>query len=155
MKNAERIRPNENLLDLLTPYYVDLFDTIKYLGEMPKTIDPVYKTYKLGGQVNLITRANEYLIEIVAPGYTKEDLKIEFKDSNLKITGNSIKKDEKKDNEYFTRKEFAKNSFVRELTVPKDIVGNITANFENGILSISIERNVKKTTDTSVNIEIQ
>ena len=111
-------------------------DLNKMFADFPTIFDyPYYKTVKTVGQVNLGGDDKEYKVEVSAPGFTKEDLKIELSDNILNIKGEHI--DEKKD---YSRKEFAKNSFDRSFRVPENITGEIDAKFENGILTIGIKK---------------
>ena len=108
----------------------------KVFSNFPNVFEyPYYRTVKTVGQVNLGSDDKEYKVEVSAPGFTKDDLKIELSNSILNIKGEHT--DEKKD---YSRKEFVKSSFDRSFRVPENITGEIDAKFENGILTIGIKK---------------
>jgi HSP20 family protein len=88
--------------------------------------------------VNIYEAANEYKIELAAPGLNKEDFKIDLKKDNLSVWAE--KKIENVDAQKdYTRKEFEYHSFARSFVLPEGIdVDKITAEYVNGILSITI-----------------
>ena len=71
----------------------------------------------------------------------KEDIEIKIEDNVLTIS--SEKKDEatEKEGEKFTRKEFKYAAFKRTFTLPDTVDSTkIVANYENGILNLSIPK---------------
>ena len=91
--------------------------------------------------VNIKEGAEEFEVNIAAPGLTKSDFKIELNNDLLTIS--SEKKDEKevRNGEQFTRKEFSYQSFTRSFTLPHSVDGeNIGAKYENGILNLVIPK---------------
>jgi HSP20 family protein len=91
-------------------------------------------------KVNIWEDANSYKMELVAPGLSKEDFKIEV--DNKKLTISSEKQSETKvENEAYMRKEFCLNKFKRSFQLP-DIVNedDINAKQKNGILYVNIPK---------------
>lgn len=74
------------------------------------------------------------------PGMQHEDIDVELEDGVLTIQGE--KKEEQKDeNTQGLLYERRWGSFTRRFTLPRAVdPGNITANFENGILTVSIPK---------------
>lgn len=89
--------------------------------------------------VNIIEEADLYRIEVAAPGYSKEDFKVNIENEVLKI---SVEKEQNKvEGENFTRCEFYNSSFERSFVVGKTIDTNkIEARYENGILTIILHK---------------
>jgi HSP20 family protein len=87
--------------------------------------------------VNIYEGANEYKIELAAPGLNKEDFKIDLKKDNLSVWAEKkVEADTQKD---YTRKEFEYNSFARSFVLPEGVdAEKISAEYINGILYITI-----------------
>lgn len=92
--------------------------------------------------VNVKENDNEFLIDVAAPGLKKDDFTVNY--DNGRLTISSEKKDEKqeKDGDQITRREFSYQSFQRSFTVSETAVesGKITANYNNGILHITLPK---------------
>jgi len=91
--------------------------------------------------VNIAENVNEYKVEVAAPGFSKEDFKIEINDTVLSIVSEKKIGNEEKDGERITKREFSYQSFKREFSLPVLINRDgINAKYENGILSIIIPK---------------
>lgn len=90
--------------------------------------------------VNISEEEGKYNLELSAPGFEKEDFKIELAKGMLTISGEH--KTEKKTKEKaFSRKEFSYGSFQRSFSLPEGINEDaVEAKYENGILKISIAK---------------
>lgn len=91
--------------------------------------------------VNIRETADNYEVEVAAPGMDKKDFKITL-DGNL-LTISSQKQQSSEDvNDRYTRREFSYQSFQRSFELPKDVVDqeNINARYENGLLHLSIPK---------------
>jgi HSP20 family protein len=89
--------------------------------------------------VNIFEDDDQYQIELAAAGLKKEDFRIEFE--NGKLTVSSVKSEEEESKKYKQR-EFNYAGFSRTFVVPKQKVdeGNISAAYENGVLSILLPK---------------
>jgi len=77
-----------------------------------------------------------YLLNFDLPGVKKDDVKIDLKDNQLSVSGE--RKGESKSRQ--GRERFY-GSFYRSFTLPSNIDANkIEANFENGVLQISLPK---------------
>ncbi len=92
--------------------------------------------------VNVRENNDEFLIEVAAPGMTRENFRINY--DNGRLTISSEKKDERSDreDEKYTRKEFSYMSFQRTFTVPENTVNGdkIEANYADGILRVTLPK---------------
>ncbi|WP_320113549.1 Hsp20/alpha crystallin family protein [Draconibacterium orientale] len=91
--------------------------------------------------VNVKETDDDFVIEVAAPGMSKNDFNVNFKNNVLTIS--SEKKNEKEEkNENYTRKEFSYQSFQRSFTVAENaVVGEkISAKYDNGILHIILPK---------------
>lgn len=89
--------------------------------------------------VNIVEETERFRIEVAAPGYSKDDFKINIENDLLKI---AVEKDQNNvEGENFTRCEFYKGSFERTFVVGKAIdINKIDAKYENGILTIILAK---------------
>jgi HSP20 family protein len=91
--------------------------------------------------VNIRENKNEFLIDVAAPGMTREHFRVNY--DNGRLTISSEKKEEKQEKEEkFNRKEFSYMSFQRTFTIPENLVSGdkIQAKYENGILHITLPK---------------
>jgi len=103
--------------------------------------------------VNIKENGKEFNVEFAAPGFKKDDFKVNVEENVLTISAE--KEHEKKDeNDRFTRKEFSYNSFSRSFTLPQTVNSEkIDAKYNNGILRLSIPK--KEETKTLSKKEIK
>jgi HSP20 family protein len=92
--------------------------------------------------VNVKESDNEFLIEVAAPGMSKNDFKIEYDNGQLTISSEHKDKKEEKEGEKVTRREFSYQSFQRSFTVSETAVDaeKIKANYKEGILFIILPK---------------
>lgn len=105
--------------------------------------------------VNIKETAEDFKIEVAAPGLEKNDFKLTMDKDRLTI---SAQKEEKKveEGENFTRKEFSFNSFSRSFDLPDTIQADgILANYENGILNITLPKKPEAKPQPAKQIEIK
>lgn len=90
--------------------------------------------------VNIRENGTHFNIEVAAPGFVKNDFKINVEENILTI---SVEKEEEKNEEHerFARKEYAYNSFSRSFTLPENSNGDkLEAHYENGILRLMLPK---------------
>jgi len=92
--------------------------------------------------VNVKENENEFLIEVAAPGMSKNDFRIEYDNGRLTISSEHKEENQQKDGEKVTRREFSYQSFQRSFTVAETAVDaeKIKANYKEGILFISLPK---------------
>ncbi|MBK8497453.1 MAG: Hsp20/alpha crystallin family protein [Flavobacteriales bacterium] len=90
--------------------------------------------------VNIVEREKEFELQLQAPGYTKEDLKISMENEVLTVSAEH-RKEELKENERWTRREFITNGFSRSFRLPETVnVEAISAEFNSGVLAVRIPK---------------
>lgn len=96
--------------------------------------------------VNVKETEKNYKIEVAAPGFKKDDFKVNIEHGVLSISAETEEeKDEKEEN--FTRKEFSKSSFVRSFSLPDNIKENaVEAKYEDGMLKLVLGKTAGKKT---------
>ena len=126
--NRSLITRNESpFLDFAKRFFNDDFNYVPSLFESK-------------GLSNISETENEYLIDVSAPGFKKEDINIELENDILKISS-EIQNENEETNDGYYRKEFCKSSFERNFAVPKNSnKDEISAAMEDGILTIKIPK---------------
>ena len=92
--------------------------------------------------VNIKETAENFEVEMAAPGMRKEDFRVELDGNTLTINSEMKNEAEVKDDERYTRREFSYQSFQRTFTLPKNVVDvdQINAKYENGVLHLLIPK---------------
>jgi len=134
----------------------DLFDFDSFNNYVQSFFDNDFFPSALGGmnqmKVDIKEKEKEYILEAELPGVNKDEVDIELKDDRLTI---SVKRDnqiiEEKDN--YIRKERRYGSQSRSFYVENVAHENVTAKFENGILSISLpKKEIKASNSKKIDI---
>lgn len=91
--------------------------------------------------VNIKETAENYEVEVAAPGMDKKDFKVTL-DGNLLIISSVKENQYTSKEETFTRREFSYQSFQRSFELPKNVVDEdkISARYENGLLLLTIPK---------------
>jgi HSP20 family protein len=91
--------------------------------------------------VNVKESVDGFEVEMAAPGYNKNDFKIELNRDVLTVSSEKTIENETKDDQQFTRREYSFQSFSRSFTLPNSADGDkIDARYENGVLRVSIPK---------------
>lgn len=102
--------------------------------------DYVSPSFRSFTPVNVKETEADYVLEIIAPGFQKEDFKINL-DNNTLTVSTEKKEETENRNEKFIRKEFKQQSFSRSFTIDENIdVENISAKYVNGILTLNLAK---------------
>ena len=92
--------------------------------------------------VNIRETAENYEVEMAAPGMTKNDFKVELDGNTLTISSEKENRIENNEGDRFLRKEFSYQSFRRTFQLQKDVVDveKIEARYDNGVLRLLIPK---------------
>jgi HSP20 family protein len=91
--------------------------------------------------VNIKEDPDAFKVEVAAPGFDKNDFKLQLDLNTLTISSEKSVENETKDGERFTKREFSYQSFSRSFTLPQTADGErIEASYENGILNVTIPK---------------
>lgn len=101
--------------------------------------------------VNISENEKQYSLEVVAPGFSKEDFRLKVDDDVLSISAES--RSEKQDGggseREYTRREYSYSSFTRSFHLPDNVRDDsIKANYKDGVLRIDLPKSAvqQKTT---------
>ncbi len=99
------------------------------------------KQFSTSPATNIIDRKDDFLIEIAAPGYQKQDFNIELDQNYLTVSAERKQDKNISRNETYIRKEFNYHDFKHTFSLSDWVIKNkIDANYENGILRVSIPK---------------
>ena len=103
---------------------------------------------------NIIENADNFLLEIAAPGLKKDDFKINLENSILTISA-EIENEKAEESKNYTRKEFHYGSFSRSFTLPKTInLEAIKADYQEGVLKVTMPKFEEAKLETKKEIKI-
>jgi HSP20 family protein len=127
------------------PHFNNVFDSL-----FNEAINKNLTVNKVPG-VNILETESDYKIELAAPGLTKEDFQINLKKDTLSVWAeNKSTEGVKKD---YSRKEFDYQSFARSFVLPESVdAENIKAEYVNGILNITIGKDIAKTQEKEIKV---
>ena len=115
---------------------------------LPSLIDEMFNNDYSGGTamrtshpaVNIAENDEGFHLEMIIPGFTKEDVAIEV-DKDVLTISSEVQEENEERTEQFTRKEFVKKSFKRSFNLPETVnQDSIKGSYENGILSIELPK---------------
>lgn len=90
--------------------------------------------------VNVSENKNAFKLNVAAPGFKKEDFKLEVQHGYLIISGETSAEKEDKD-ETFTRREYSFNTFSRSFSLPENVNGDdISAQYADGVLKVTLPK---------------
>jgi len=108
--------------------------------------------------INIQQNDNGFLVEVAAPGMTKEDCNVRIdEENNLEISFEKKNETEEKDKKgSYLRREFSYTQFQRTMILPDNVEKDkISAKVENGVLSVEIPVAKEEKIPNSRLIEIQ
>jgi HSP20 family protein len=91
---------------------------------------------------NIRENSDSFIVEMAAPGMTREDFKVELDGNTLTIVSEKNEQAEEKEGERYIRREFSYQSFRRSFQLSKDVVDvdKIEARYQNGVLHLVIPK---------------
>ena len=93
--------------------------------------------------IDVFEKDNLLVTRVDLPGMKKEEVKVEVTDGHLAISGErNTEKEEKKDNEYRSEREYG--TFYRVVPLPAGVnVEDVKATFADGVLEVTVPLPVK------------
>ena len=123
--------PERTLNRMLNPLFSDVFNELFHSEGGRAHALPA---------VNISENTEAFIVELAAPGLTKEDFKINLEKDILSIS--TEKKVEKTEQDVqYTRKEFGFHSFKRSFTLPENAdKTSISAEYKEGVLILTVAK---------------
>ncbi len=142
------IKANEPRIPSLTGSFSNMLD--RFFDEAVKTPGTLGNFMPT---VDLKEDDNNYEIDVSVPGMKKDDINLELDGQTLHISGEKEKKDDDKQKTYH-RVESTYGYFERYFTLPDNAkVDEIDAQYEEGVLKISIPKDKEKTETKKIDIK--
>lgn len=140
------IKYNPNYRSNVSDSFLNLFDKFFY-----DTLEDSSVSRFLPG-ANVLEHEKNYEVQMSVPGMKKDDFNINVEDGKLHISGErNYELDEKT---VVHRKELRYGNFERVFQLPEDADQNkISASYTDGILYITIEKDVKKTQKHKISVK--
>lgn len=140
----------ENLFD---DFFSDPFEMM-----VPQGRSPLYGKHAKGLMKTDVRETDDsYELDVDLPGFKKDEIHVDLKDGYLTISAaKGLDKDESaKDGKYIRQERYAgacsRSFYVGETARPEDIA----AKYEDGILRVSVPKEVKKPLPTVTSVTIQ
>ena len=117
----------------------------------------IAKTSASAPALNIVETENEYIVEMAAPGVTKDDFCVTVdKHDQLIVTVESRNHEEHEKKGKFLRREFSYSQFQQTLILPENVnKDEIQASQCNGVLTITIPKTHATTATEPKRIEIK
>ncbi|GLR18148.1 Hsp20/alpha crystallin family protein [Portibacter lacus] len=104
---------------------------------------------------NIVELDEKFIISFATPGLEKENFTIKV-DKNHLIVGADVKNEVESEDGKFTRREFNYESFKRRFFLPKTVnKDQISAEYNNGILTISLDKKEEAKEKEAIEIAIK
>ncbi|MDC0231514.1 Hsp20/alpha crystallin family protein [Aureispira] len=149
------VRRNYGLSNSLSSLWNELFSNDFYTSNLTtKNNCTVNSSCDGVPAVNIKNEDEQYLIEVAAPGFDKEDFTIEFENGSLLIAAKKEVNDESDQKEGYTYREFGNKKFQRSFNLPTDRIDTekINAIYSAGVLTVNIPKIEKE--ESKRNIEV-
>ena len=123
-----------------------------YLDDFFDDFAPMPRMGKFDMKCDIYEKSGNVHIELDVPGYNKDEIKLDVDDGILTIeaTKNEEKEDEGKN---YYRKERVYGTFKRQFNVGNIDESKIEAKFNNGVLKITLPKEVKKESKKLIEIK--
>jgi HSP20 family protein len=116
------------------------YNDFDIFNDILKVSDAVLSTREQPGMANILERNGGYEVQLMVPGFSKEDLKISAQSGTLSISG-----ERKTSNEKYVWKEYSPRDVKRKFTLPKDAdLEAISARCDNGVLTVVVPVKAKE-----------
>ena len=131
------IKSNGGLTDQLPLLFDDFFNRDLF-NSGRSHFSPTHTTIPA---VNIRETADQYEVELAAPGMKKEDFKIQLDGQKLTISSEKTTEEDNNSLEYRNR-EFSYQSFSRTFTLAQEVIDTekIEARYENGVLYLTVPK---------------
>lgn len=92
--------------------------------------------------MNVKDNDDHFEIELAVPGFSKEEIDVTVADDILSVSA-SKKEEDAEEKENYSRKEFSYKSFERTLQIPPTVnqKQEVSANYQDGILKLTLQKN--------------
>ncbi|MCT6821484.1 MAG: Hsp20/alpha crystallin family protein [Lactobacillus apis] len=130
----------------------DLFDAMNDWFDLPRKFFDDTNVAKLM-QSDVIENDKEYVIKIDMPGMDKSNINLSYNNGILSVSGSRKSfKDMSKDNSLIHR-ERIDGHISRSFRLPNVVASEISAKYDNGVLTITLPKQSSDQSDNSIQID--
>jgi HSP20 family protein len=131
---------------LMRPFFQDFFDVENFFGR------DLFQGSKSLPAVNISEDDKAYHIDVVSPGFKKEDFKVNVENNVLTISAETKQEttnnnegnqegNQQGNNRQYSRREYSYSSFTRSFQLPENVKEDeIDASYTDGILKLQIPK---------------
>lgn len=119
----------------MSRYNLNDLSPLNLAHELKHQIFADERTFK----TDIVENYTEYLITAEFPGFSKKDISIDYQDDILTISA-TRKREERSDKDELIRSERSYGNLSRQFYLEDGDVDQISAKFENGLLTITIPK---------------
>jgi len=131
-----------------------IFDDVFFNTPFSNALDYSFKQNSNLPAVNILENEKDFQIEFNAPGFAKENFKIELEKNLLNVSAEHSSENSS-ENKNYTRREFSFSSFKRSFNLPESINAEaIDAKYENGILRLVLPKKEEQLTKATKEIKV-
>ena len=139
-RNTNLARTGNDFYNMLDDFFNDNFMSSRNL---------LRDTFK----IDIQEKENEYLIEAEVPGIKKEEIDLSIDDDNLCISVNRVEESNKDDGKNYIHRERRASSMSRRVRLQGAKLDEIKAKLDEGILTVTIPKDVKANILRKIDIE--
>lgn len=105
-------------------------------------------------RVDISESENNFLVKADLPGFTKDNLNVDFKDGVLTVSAEKVETKESAESDKVWRKERVAGSVKRSFEFGEDVdADNIQASYVDGVLALTLPKKVKEEKVTKIKID--
>jgi len=140
---------------LSNPLHGDLDTLLDSFFNTPlRAVQRTEDSYYSIPRANVSKGEEGYLIQLAAPGYSREDFDISVEDNNLTVSCSGESHTGISNDNSYTTQEYSYTTFSRSWSMPKESSSDgINARYDAGILTISIPVNTNMTKTLTVSVD--
>jgi HSP20 family protein len=120
----------------MDPWLRDFFDVENVFGNWGTSAGRAFPA------VNISEDDKSFCVDVVVPGFKKEDFKVNIEDDILTISAETKSETSDEDkNKQYSRREYSYSSFTRSFRLPENAKDDdVSATYNNGILKLIIQK---------------
>lgn len=131
-----------------------IFDDVFFNAPFSNVFENSFKHNTNLPAVNILESEKDFQIEFNAPGFAKENFKIELEKNLLNVSAEHSTENNE-ENKNYTRREFSFSSFKRSFNLPETVnVEAIDAKYENGILRLVLPKKEEQLAKAAKEIKV-
>lgn len=116
---------------------------MRYLVRQPESIFNKFfedlSPSTLGKNLDIYKQDNKYIVEVDLPGFTKEDITVDYHEDILTIKAETTQEtNEEKDDKQYVYRSRQSTSMTRRIRFEDINQEEISGNFENGVLKLEL-----------------